>query len=55
MNAHPHCNFRILFEDSRNFLCTAHRLLRTVAKDQRHPVAGEQLNELFVGRLRAPA
>ena len=30
---------------------TSRRLFRAVAKDQRHPVAGRQPNELFVGRV----
>ena len=43
--------FRVLPQCLGNLERTARRLFRAVTKDQRHPVAGRQPNELFVGRV----
>ena len=51
VNAHPDRNFRMLPERLGDFERAPRRLFRAVAKDQRHPIAGRQPNELFVGRV----
>ena len=55
VNAHAHGKFRVLPERFGDLQRAPGRLLRAVAKDQRHPIAGRQPDELFVRRLRAPA
>ncbi len=51
VNAHPHRKFGVLLERFGNLECAPGRFLRAVAEDQRHPVAGRQPDELFVGRF----
>ena len=51
VNAHPDRNFRVLAERLGDLERAARWLFRAVMKDQRHPVAGRQPNELFVGRI----
>ncbi len=55
VNAHPHRKFRVLLKCLGNLERAPGWFLRAVAKDQRHPVAGRQPNQLFVASLRAPA
>ena len=43
--------FRVLAQRLGDLERTARRLFGAVTKDQRHPVAGRQPNELFVGRV----
>ena len=50
VNAHAHRKFRVLLKRLGNLERAPGRFLRAAAKDQRHPVAGRQPNELFVGR-----
>ena len=45
-------NLRVCLERLRNLERTLRRFLRAVPKDQRHPIAGRQPNELLVWRLR---
>ena len=51
VNAHPHRKFRMLLERFGDLERAPGRFFRAVAKDQRHPIAGRQPNELFVGRV----
>ena len=43
--------FRVLPQRLGDLERAARRLFRAVTKDQRHPVAGRQPDELFVGRV----
>ena len=57
VNAHPHRNFRMLPQRLGDLQRALRRLFRAVTKDQRHPIAGRQPDELSVGRvahLRCP-
>ena len=49
VNAHAHGKFRVLLERFGNLERAPGRFFRAVAEDQRHPIAGRQPNELFVG------
>ncbi len=51
VDAHPHRKFRVLLERFGNLERAPGWLLGAAAKDQRHPVAGRQPNQLFVRRL----
>ncbi len=51
VNAHPHRNFRMLPQRFGDLQRAAGRFFRAVVEDQRHPIAGRQPNELFVGRF----
>ena len=51
VNSHPHPNLRLGLERLRNLERALRWLLRTVPKDQRHPITRRQPNELFVRRL----
>jgi hypothetical protein len=50
VNSHPHRYLRVGLERLRNLERALRRFLRTIAKDQRHPVARWQSHELLVGR-----
>ena len=49
VNAHAHRKFRMLLQRFGNLERTPGRFFRAVVEDQRHPIAGRQPNELFVG------
>ena len=51
VNAHSHRNFRMLAERLGDLERASSGLFRAVMKDQGHPIAGRQPNELFVGRI----
>ena len=51
VNSHPYRNFRMLPQRLGDLERAPRRLFRAVVKDQRHPVAGRQPNELFVSRV----
>ena len=51
VNAHPDRNFRMLAERLGDLERASSGLFRAVMKDQGHPVASRQPNELFVGRV----
>ena len=51
VNPHPDLNLGMLLEGARHLQSALRRFLRVIAKDQRHPVAGRQPDELLVGRL----
>ena len=48
VNAHPHGKFRVFPERFRNLERAVGRFFRAMAKDQRHPITGRQLDEAFV-------
>ena len=51
VNPHPHRKFRVFLERFGNFERAPGGFFRTVAKDERHPIAGRQPNQLFVRRF----
>ncbi len=50
MNPHPHLNLRVLLERFPDLERALRRFLRTIAKDQRHSIAGRQPHQLLVRR-----
>ncbi len=52
VNPHSHPNLGALLESARHFQGALRRFFRIIAKDQRHPVAGRQPDELLVGRFK---
>ena len=51
MDSHPDRKFRMLPQRFGDLERAPRRFLRAVVEDQRHPIAGRQPNELFVGRV----
>ena len=51
VNAHPHCESPGALEGLCDLERTLRRFLRTVAKDERHPVPGRKPNELLIRRF----
>ncbi len=51
VNAHAHRKFRVFLSPPGNLERAPGRFLRAAAKDQGHPIAGRQPDELFVRRF----